>query len=106
MDKDVFPDSIAGFISVDYFVIYAFYLEFFAYIFIRTRSSIKFFAKFITILNVIFLFYMNNYMYAAQYQFFYMLIALTIAIGMAFLEYFEIPAIQDWHPFDVNTPRH
>lgn len=60
----LFPDSFAGHINDQYFA-YANFLEFFVFIFIRTRSSIKFFAKFITILNVIFLFYMNSYMYAA-----------------------------------------
>ena len=75
-----------------------------AYIFIRTRSSIKFYAKFITILNVIFIFYMNSYMYAAHYQCLYALIVLTIAILLAFLEYFEILAILDWNPSDINTP--
>ena len=45
-------------------------------------------------------------MYAAQIQFYYMMFFLTIAVGAAFLEFFEIPAIQDWNPFDVNTPRY
>ena len=94
MVKIVFPELLADYISIDYFC-YSYILETLAFVHIRTRSSIKFFAKFITILNVIFLFYMNNYMYAAQCQYFYMLVVLTISIGMVFLEYFEIPAIQD-----------
>ena len=80
-------------------------IEFFLFLFIRTRSSIKFYAKFITIINVSFLFYINSYMYAAQYAYFNMLMWLCITISFAFLEYFEIPAIQDWNPFAENTPR-
>ena len=34
-----------------------------------------------------------------------MIVALSITIGAAFLEWFEVPAIQDWNPFDRNTPR-
>ena len=35
-----------------------------------------------------------------------MVIVLTIAICLAFLEFFEMPAIQEWNPFDANTPRY
>ena len=101
----MFPEPYAGQINDVYFA-YSNFLEFFVFIFIRTRSSIKFYAKFITIPNVIFLFYINSYMYAAQVQFFHMLFYLTLAISFAFLEFFEVPAIQDWNPFDVNTPRY
>ncbi len=48
--------------------IYFFYInimEFMTLLFIRTRSSIKYFPKFITILNICFLFYVNSYFYSA-----------------------------------------
>ena len=101
----MFPEPYAGHINDMYFA-YANFLEFFMFIFIRTRSSIKFCPKFITCLNVMFLFYINSYMYGAQVQFFNMVIVLTVAICLAFLEFFEMPAIQEWNPFDANTPRY
>ena len=55
---------------------------------------------------MIFLFYINCYLYAAQYQFFHMIFALSISICAAFLEWFEVPAIQEWNPFDRDTPRY
>ena len=100
----LFPSTFPGHINDIYFA-YSNFLEFFAFIFIRTRSSIKYFAKFITMLNVMFLFYINSYMYAAQMQFYTMMLYLTLAIVFAFLEFFEVPAIQDWNPFEENTPR-
>ena len=60
----IFPETYAININDMYFV-YSIFLEFFAFIFIRTRTSIKFYAKIITIINLCFLFYINSYMYAA-----------------------------------------
>ena len=45
-------------------------------------------------------------MYGAQAQFFAMIFVLTLATCFAFLEFFEVPAIRDWNPFDTNTPRY
>ena len=101
----MFPDAFPGNINDNYFA-YSNFLEFFVFIFIRTRTSIKFCAKFITIPNIIFLFYINSYMYAAQLAFFNMHFWLTIAICFAFLEFFEVPAMQDWNPFNESTPRY
>ena len=100
----IFPSPFAKHINDMYFA-YSNFLEFFLFIFIRTRSSIKYYAKFITMINLMFLFYINSYMYGAQLQFFYMMYAFTFAICFAFLELFEVPAIRDWNPFDENTPR-
>ena len=101
----MFPTCFAGHINDIYFA-YTNFLEFFFFIFIRTRTSIKFAPKFITIINVMFLLYINSYMYGAQLKFFAMIFMLTIGICFAFLEFFEVPAIRDWNPFDVNTPRY
>ena len=101
----IFPNVYAGHINDMYFG-YANFLEFFVFIFIRTRSSIKFCPKMITIINIMFLFYINSYMYSAMAQFFWMMYVLTLAIFFAFLEFFEVPAIQHWNPFHENTPRY
>jgi len=60
----LFPDPFAGHLNDLYFA-YSNFLEFFVFIFIRTRSSIKYCAKYLTLANVAFLFYINSYMYAA-----------------------------------------
>ena len=60
----IFPEPYASHINDLYFA-YSNFLEFFVFIFIRTRTSIKYYAKFITILNLMFLFYINSYMYGA-----------------------------------------
>ena len=101
----MFPEPFAGQLNDIYFA-YSNFLEFFVFIFIRTRSSIKFYAKFISIINVMFLFYINSYMYSAQTAFMSMLFFLTVAISFAFLEMFEVPSIQDWNPFHESTPFH
>ena len=101
----MFPDQFAIHINDMYFA-YSNFLEFFIFIFLRTRSSIKYFSKLVTIINVMFLFYINSYMYGAQVQFFQVVYYLTLALCFAFLEFFEVPAIQEWNPFDENTPRY
>jgi hypothetical protein len=59
-----FPTTFARGINDIYFF-YVNVMEFLTLIFIRTRSSIKYFSKFITILNIAFLFYINSYFYGA-----------------------------------------
>jgi len=63
----VFPTIIARGIN-DLYFFYANLMEFLTLFFIRTRSSIKFFPKFITMLNVSFIFYVNSYFYSCQYE--------------------------------------
>ena len=48
----------------DMYFWYVMVFEFLLLIFVRTRSSIKFCARYITIANIIFLLYINSYMYA------------------------------------------
>ena len=47
----------------DAYFFYQNMIELCAFLFIRTRSSIKYFPKYLTIANVIFLVYVNSYMY-------------------------------------------
>ena len=80
-------------------------IEFACFLFVRTRISIKYLPKFITILNLVFLFYINSYMYAASIEIFLVLMSTSILVFSFFLLEFEQPAIVDWFPFDVFTPR-
>lgn len=100
----MFPITFPGAINDMYFG-YSNLLEFFVFIFVRTRLSIKYCAKFLTIINLVFLMYINSYMYGAMNQIFSLLFGTTCVIFFSFLLYCELPAINDWNPFDENTPR-
>ena len=99
----IFPAPFSGHINEIYFG-YTNFLEFFVFLFVRTRSSIKYFPRYITLFNVFFLYYINSYMYGAQMQLFKVIFWLTITVCFAFLEFFEVPAVTDWNPFHRETP--
>jgi hypothetical protein len=52
----------------DGYFFYANMSELLSFIFVRTRSSIKYFPKFILIANLSFLMYVNSYMYPCQLE--------------------------------------
>jgi len=87
------PNTFAGGLNDTYFA-YVNALEFLFFIFIRTRLSLKYFAKFSTGLNVLFLVYVNSYMYSAQYEMLSILFLGTCLIFVTFLKIVEIPAMQ------------
>ena len=60
----VFPSMYSSGIPDVYFF-YFNMIEFASLFFVRTRSSIKYLPKLLTIANVIFIFYINSYQYAA-----------------------------------------
>jgi len=99
----IFPSASATGLSDLYFANVNL-LEFLTFIFIRTRSSIKYFAKFITILNIAFLFYINSYIYGAQYAMLAVTFWGSFFLFFMFLRYFEQPGVQLWNPFGNNTP--
>jgi hypothetical protein len=88
----------------DTYFAYANMLEFLFFIFIRTRLSLKYFAKIATMLNVLFLVYLNSYLYSAQFQMLNFVAASTALTFVTFIKIAEIPAMQTWNPFDENTP--
>ena len=71
---------------------------------VRTRSSIKYFSKYVTIANIIFLMYINSHIYAAQLESFLVLVSVTLYFLAYFLLHFEAKAIQDWNPYGSYTP--
>lgn len=87
----VFPAIIAKGINDIYFF-YVNLLEFASLFFLRTRSTIKYLPKYITLLNLTFIIYPNSYLYSAQYEFFSLIGQLTFAAFLYFLKYYEIPA--------------
>jgi len=84
----MFPLARPGVINELYFG-YSNLLEFFCFIFVRTRLSIKYCPKFLTIINLIFLLYINSYMYGAMNQLFAFTFAMTFVIFFSFLLYLE-----------------
>ena len=62
--KWTFNSVYSGIINDQYFF-YVNYTELIAFVFIRTRSSIKYLPKLITVINLMFLMYVNQQMYAA-----------------------------------------
>ena len=100
----LFPPIIARGINDIYFF-YANLTEFILLFFVRTRSSLKYFPKFITILNLCFLFYLNSYFYSSQYECFSLLTQLTFLVTFGFIKYYEQPALNGaWNPYGTYTP--
>jgi len=97
--RDTFP-----IMANDVYFWYVNMVEFFILIFMRTRSSLQFLPKMVTMINVIFLVYINSYMYAASMELLLVLITLTVTLFLLFLKWFEQPAMTEWNPFDQNTP--
>ncbi len=62
-----FGTTLAPSVNDGYFF-YVNTIELLSFLFIRTRSSIKYFPKMITLYNLIFLMYVNSYMYACQFE--------------------------------------
>lgn len=88
----MFPYTFPGSLNDLYFA-YINLVEFGCFIFVRTRMTIKYLPKFITILNLMFLFYINSYMYSAAVQFFLFINFATLFVFIYFMLEFEHPAI-------------
>lgn len=79
-------------------------MELASFLFVRTRSSIKFFPKFITLANLSFLMYVNSFMYGCQYEALAVLQNFSTWLLFFFLRKFEYEAINEWNPFGSWTP--
>ncbi|TNV82196.1 hypothetical protein FGO68_gene8871 [Halteria grandinella] len=87
--------------------IYFFYMnlvEFGVLFHVRTRSTIKYLPKYLIILNLIFIYYVNSYIYSAQYEMYSVLSNLTLALFLFFIKYYEQPSQTEWNPFGTYTP--
>jgi hypothetical protein len=62
-----FNNTYSGIVNNQY-IFYSNSLELLTFIFVRTRSTIKYLPKLITIINLMFLMMINSHMYAAQYE--------------------------------------
>lgn len=99
----VFTSAYSGSIHEQYLV-YISFIEIMSYLFIRTRSSIKYLPKFITLGNLIFLVYVQSYMYPAMTNALMCLNDYTFMLFGLFTVRYEIPALTDWNPCGTYTP--
>ena len=88
----------------DAYYLYMNWTELVAFMFLRTRSSIKYAPKFITISNLSFLYYVNSYMYPAETEALLALNLLTLAIYMFFIVRYEMRALVEWNQCGSYTP--
>lgn len=95
----MFPASFASNLN-DLYFFYSNLLEFNFFIFIRTRLSLKYYPKVVTLLNLVFFVYLNSYMYSAQLQIYRLLLSTNILVFITVLLEFEVPAVREWNPFD------
>jgi len=78
-------------------------MDFIMLLFIRTRISILYFSKIITLMNIIYLFYcFNNFLPLANLAA-GILICLTFVVFSLFIKYCEVPAMEQ-NPFGLHVP--
>lgn len=99
----VFPRSYPQSLGDIYFGFLNFQ-EFTWFLFARTRLTLKYYPKMATILNLFFLMYINVYDYAASMQCLEFVCVVNTLVFVWFMKECEVPAVQKWNPFDVNTP--
>lgn len=80
------------------------YTELLFMVFCRTRSSIKYLGKYITILNLIYLFYVNMYIYPAVYEAHSLLSFTTLFLFVWFIKRYEWEAVNEWNQCGSYTP--
>ena len=78
-------------------------LELMILIYIRTRISLYYFPKIISIINVIYLYYWFTNFFPFAGLATALLCSLTLVIFLIFIKIFELPT-RDWNPFSLHTP--
>ena len=91
-----YGDTYSGIINDKYFF-YINYTELIFLVFCRTRSSIKYLAKYITLINLIYLYYVNMYIYPAVFEAHSLLNTFTLLFFAYFILRYELPAVNDWN---------
>lgn len=84
----IFPSAFSPGINDIYFF-YINMIEFLSFFFVRTRCTIKYLPKIITMINVSFIFYVNSYFFAASYEALSFMSLLTFFVIMIFIKYIE-----------------
>lgn len=87
----MFPNFFAKGVN-DLYFFYVSVMEFLTLLFVRTRSTIKYLPKYITILNICYLYYINQYFYAAMHECLAVLFSFSLFLFIGFLKFYEQPA--------------
>jgi len=82
---------------------YVEFLELSMLVFIRSRISIKYFPKIMTILNVLYLFYCYTGLFPYAFLAILLLSSASLVVFLLFLKYFELP-MTEANPFAFHTP--
>lgn len=88
----------------DAYFFYINIMELLSFLFVRTRSSIKYFPKYITIVNLMFLMYINSYMYSCQFESLAVLQNFSLYMFFFFVNRYEFEAVNEWNAFGSWTP--
>jgi hypothetical protein len=88
----------------DAYFFYVNTIELLSFVFLRTRSTIKYFPKFITMANLMFLMYNSSYMYSCQFESLSVLQNFSFCLLCYFLKNYECEAVNNWSPFGIHTP--
>lgn len=88
----------------DTYFFYVNMMELCSFLLIRTRSSLKYFPKYITLANMFFLIYVNSYMYPCQFEALSVLENFSFFVLFYFLDKYEYEAVNEWNPFGTWTP--
>lgn len=88
----------------DQYFFYVNYTELIFLVFCRTRSSIKYLAKYITILNVAYLFYVHMYIYPCVFEAHTVLSYSTLFLLLWFIFRYELDAVTQWNQCGSYTP--
>ena len=78
-------------------------IEIFSFIFFRTRISLKYCPKFISIINILFLFYYFSFPQPLFWLAFLLCISLESLTFSFFIKYVELKSLS-WNPFNPFTP--
>ena len=88
----------------DAYFFYVIMLELLSFVFFRTRSTLKYLPKFLTSANIMFLIYLNSYMYPCQFEALNVLQNFSFFLICYFLLMYEYQAVNRWNPFGTWTP--
>ncbi len=97
--------DFAGFTTTQLIAYYTYYefIEIFVLLFARTRITIRYFPRIITVLNVVYLAYYFTYFYPFSSEALLSLVTASLMVCAGFLLWCECPA-QEWNPFAPYTP--
>lgn len=98
-----FGETYSGIINDQYFF-YVNYTELLFLLFCRSRSSIKYVGKYITVLNIIYLYYVNMYIYPPVYEAQSVLAYSTLFFLTFFTSRYEYFAVNKWNQCGSYTP--